>query len=283
MNNFDASLYMKESKKHPILSRDDELKLGRLAMAGNKKAQQKLVSSNLRFVIKVAHTFKTYCNGKSGITFDDLVQAGNEGLIKAAEKFDPGRGFKFITYAVWWVKAYMQNYVRENFSLIKIGTTQSQRALFTRQRKIKAIADLDADDRDEARKAIAKEAKVTVADVLHMEERFSNYEVLLHNPIIKGDDGGMTYEEVIGKENDLDERIHSKQVSNFVRHALDSEELTEREKYILRQRFFEGVTLREIGTEQGVSRERIRQVEAKALQKLGAVLENMGVTKHDIP
>lgn len=280
---FDASSYMKEARHYPVLSKEEEIELAKLVKAGDVGAQKKLIQHNLRFVIKVAHSYKTYCRSNRSITFDDIVQAGNEGLIRAAEKFDPERGYKFITYAVWWIKAYMMNVIRENFSLMKIGTTQAQRTLFNKQREIRALADMDVDNRDEARNALAQKVKVSVDDVLQMEQRLSEHHVYLHELVGNHDDGRTKYEEVIGSESDLDSRIQLNQVRNYIHHALQSNNLTERERSILFQRFFDGVTLQEIGSEQGVSRERIRQVEAQALRKLGAVLEDMGVSAHDIP
>lgn len=276
-NEFDMSLYMKQAKKYPVLTKDQEADLAKRIQKGDHKALNKLVCHNLRFVLKQAHAHKAYCTGRTGINFEDLVQAGNLGLIKAAQKFDYTKGFKFVTYAVWWIKAYIKNYVMSNWSPLKIGTTTVQRKLFYSQGEIGNIAQAHPDDRSEVRQQVANKLNVDVSDIEHMEARMYERYIGWDTELGSSDDDHRTIENTIPVAPEQEDTVIAKEQTNMVHEAMEG--LSEREKNILSMRFFDETTLQTIGKEYGVSRERIRQIEKNALKKVKAKLNLMGLTE----
>jgi RNA polymerase sigma-32 factor len=178
-NNF--SIYLSEIGRYPLADAEQEQRLAReYRRTGNRQSAQQLVTSNLRFVVKVASEYHRY-----GLPPADLVQEGNLGLMKAVEKFDPGRGFRLISYAVWWIRAYIQNYILRSWSLVKLGTTQVQRRLFfslaRAKREIERLSGPDASqDRVEM---LARELRATPQEIIEMEQRMSGRDLSLDMPI----------------------------------------------------------------------------------------------------
>lgn len=276
-SNFDADglrIYLSQIEKYPVLSREEENELAiRYNSDGDKEAEQKLVTSNLRFVIKVALGYKNY-----GVKLMDLIQEGNIGLMKAVERFDPERGYRLISYAIWWIKAYIQNFIIRSWSLVKLGTTQAQRKLFYR------ISDLgEARDTESHRENVAKLANkinVTEDQVIDMAARLKAHDLSLDDLIGDGSRDSFAdtlkcessdQEEVLGRHEELE------QLRSWTSEAL--KHLNPREKYIIERRILseEPVTLKELGKHFGVTRERARQIERSALQKLKGDYLNSGL------
>lgn len=258
-------IYLSQIERYPVLSREEENALAkRCKDEGDSSACQALITSNLRFVIKVALGYRNY-----GVKLMDLIQEGNIGLMKAVQRFDPERGYRLISYAIWWIKAYIQNYIIRSWSLVKIGTTQAQRKLFYR------ISDLpEFRDHEEHMKNVAQLAqRINVAkdEVIDMAARLKAHDLSLDDMIgdssrdsfadtLKGDD--LNQEETLGL---LQER---KELKLWADDAVKT--LNPREKYILENRVLadEPVTLKELGKHFGITRERARQIERAALEKL---------------
>lgn len=258
-------IYLSQIERYPVLSREEENELAvRYRDHGDEEACNKLVTSNLRFVIKVALGYKNY-----GVKLMDLIQEGNIGLIKAVERFDPDKGFRLISYAIWWIKAYIQNYIIRSWSMVKMGTTQAQRKLFYR------ISDLpEAQDHDEHLGNVAKLAdriNVSEDDVLDMSARMKAHDLSLDDVV--GDGSRDSFVDTLqdatpNQEDELAEFIERRRLKDWADEALET--LNEREQYIIRQRILteDPLTLKELGKHFGVTRERARQIERAALQKL---------------
>ncbi len=267
-NNFDSDglrIYLTQIERYPVLSREEENELAlKYNKNGDKEAEKKLITSNLRFVIKVALGYKNY-----GVKLMDLIQEGNIGLMKAVERFDPERGYRLISYAIWWIKAYIQNFIIRSWSLVKLGTTQAQRKLFYR------ISDLgEARDPDHHRENVSKLAdkiNVTEDQVIDMAARLKAHDLSLDDLVGDGsrdsfadtlEDDSPDQEYALGRQEEL------LQLRNWTKEAL--KHLNPREKYIIEKRILteDPVTLKELGKHFGVTRERARQIERSALQKL---------------
>ncbi len=263
--------YMREIQKFPLLSAEEEYEYGmRFKKSGDKEAAKMLVQSHLRLVVKMATKFKNY-----GLPITDLVSEGNVGLIQAVKKFDPEKGFRFSTYAMWWIRAYIQEHVLRSWSLVKIGTTLAQKKLFFNLRKIKRRLGTDegstaALPADYVTK-IAHDLNVTEKEVREMDSRLQNSDTSLNNLIsADGED------EVISKvaaEQETQEQIAIDNQEKLRREELLREAflvLNEREKDILIKRQMSEVstTLEELSQAYHISRERIRQIESAALEKM---------------
>jgi RNA polymerase sigma-32 factor len=259
--------YMSEVQKYPLLTREQEVELGKKALSGNKKAIDKLVVSNLRFVVQIAHQYRTYT--KSGkITLLDIIQAGNEGLMKAAKKYDPDTGNRFATYAVWWIRAQIQKQVIDNFSLVKMGTTTIQRAAFFKMGMMRKLQEIkDPDEKEKVRDELMNQLGVTPEQMQDLEERIYWHDTSLNVPM-NGD--GVT-EHIEALKSPFPSQLN-KIVENDLniktKHALENamKLLSEREQQIITRRWLsdDKETLQTIGEYFGVSRERIRQIESKA-------------------
>ena len=259
------TLYFAEIRKFDLLTEEQEHALA-VEFYEKKDIQSahRLVTSNLRFVVKVASEYRHY-----GLRMLDLIQEGNIGLMMAVRKFNPFRGIRLISYAVWWIRAYIQNYIVSAWSLVKIGTTQAQRKLFYRLRKTKEeLFKMTGDAGDTAE--LAEILQVSSRDVADMEQRLKG-EVSLDAEIANAD--GMTVIETIAddrmnQEELLSEREQDSQLKQHLTKAL--EELNEKERYIVEQRIISEIprTLQEIADHFSISRERVRQIEEKTLKKL---------------
>jgi len=258
-------IYLSQIERYPILSREEESELAvRYRDEKDNQAGQVLITSNLRFVIKVALGYRNY-----GVKLMDLIQEGNIGLMKAVQRFDPDRGYRLISYAIWWIKAYIQNYIIRSWSLVKIGTTQAQRKLFYR------VGDLpeprDVDDRLDNVAKLADRIKVTEDEVVDMAARLKAHDLSLDDLI--GDRSRDSFADTLKDEKpDQEEILASLQERLDLKAWADGalERLNPREKYIVQKRVLseEPVTLKELGKHFGITRERARQIERAALDKL---------------
>jgi len=258
-------IYLSQIEHYPVLSRSEENALAlNYRDQADEEAAQILITSNLRFVIKVALGYRNY-----GAKLMDLIQEGNIGLMKAVERFDPDRGYRLISYAIWWIKAYIQNYIIRSWSLVKIGTTQAQRKLFYR------IADLpEARDQEhhlENVSKLARRIKVTEDEVIDMVARMRAHDLSLDDLIAESSRDSFTdtlRDHRPDQEETLSWHEERKQLKEWADNALES--LNPREKYIVEKRILSEnpVTLKELGAHFGITRERARQIERTALDKL---------------
>jgi RNA polymerase sigma-32 factor len=264
-----------ESKKYPMLDVERERALATAwRNKGDRAALGQLIGSHLRLVLKIARGYRGY-----GLPLADLVAEGNLGLMQAAEKFDAERGFRFATYAMWWIKAAIQEYVLRSWSLVKMGTTAAQKKLFFNLRRLKARLDqLESGDLSpETVKIIADELQVPAQEVIEMNRRLATADGSLNAPV--GEDGDADRLSLIADERptqetriaDLDELIKRRKLMGKALERLDA-----RERRIIVERRLkeEPQTLEELSREFNVSRERVRQLEVRAFEKLRrAVLE----------
>jgi len=266
--------YMAQIKSIPLLNREEEEAEARAFFAtGDPRHAERLVLANLRFVVRIAHEYRGY-----GMRLLDLIQEGNMGLMNAVQKFDPDRGYRLISYAVWWIRAYIQDYVMRSYSLVKMGTTQAQRKLFFSGRKVKR--ELEQKGMDSSREAIAEAMGLKVSEVDQMEVRMARRDYSLDAPITVDDDGGRLID-VLPSDDATPESLVTDQLLHEARvSAVDDalEVLDERERRIIGARDLaeEPMTLAELGKELGVSRERARQLEARGRQKIKGRLEQRG-------
>jgi RNA polymerase sigma-32 factor len=284
----DTSLvrFVEEAKRFPMLSPEREQELARAWRdRQDREALQQLVGSHLRLVVKIARGFTGY-----GLPLADLVAEGNVGLMQAAEKFDPDRGFRFATYAMWWIRASIQEYILHSWSLVKMGTTAAQKKLFFNLRKLKGqMAELEQGDLPpEAVTKIATELDVPETEVIEMNRRLAGSDNSL-NALVGGagsdsdsewlemlPDESPSQETVIGERRELQQR----------RELLDValKKLNPRERDIIFERRLkdEPSTLEELSHRYAVSRERIRQIEVRAFEKLQrAMREQTRLTRQD--
>ena len=244
-------IYLSQIEHYPVLSRKEETELAiRYRDMHDAQAGQILITSNLRFVIKVALGYRNY-----GVKLMDLIQEGNIGLMKAVERYDPDKGYRLISYAIWWIRAYIQNYIIRSWSLVKIGTTQAQRKLFYR------ISDLpeavDADDRQENVAKLALKIHVTENEVVDMAARLKAHDLSLDDSI--GDRSRDSFADTLkdntpDQEEVLSELEEREDLKEWADRALES--LNPREKYIVEKRILseEPITLKELGKHFGITR-----------------------------
>jgi RNA polymerase sigma-32 factor len=258
--------YLVQINQFPLLTQEEEFKLAvRYIKHKEIEAAQKLITSNLRFVVKIAFEYKSY-----GVKLLDLVQEGNIGLMMAVKKFDPYKGYRFISYAIWWIRAYIQNFIIKTWSLVKIGTTQAQKKLFYKIGKVRKA--LESDGAVEKKyELLAKDLDVTKEDIIEMEQRMSSRDLSLDAPFDEGQElthlellreDSPNQEEAIAQEEE--KRIQEREVQNAMKR------LNEKEVYVIRNRIMseEPLTLQQIGDHLKLSRERVRQIESEALKKL---------------
>ena len=260
-------LYVSEISRFPILTADEEFRLAvRLVKHNDMEAAEKLVVSNLRFVVKIAHEYRNY-----GLKLADLVQEGNIGLMHAVKKFDPYKGYRLISYAVWWIRAYMQNYIIKSWSLVKIGTTQAQRKLFFKlsqaKKKLESISEMRPEFGE-----IAETLGVRPEEIEEMDLRMSQRDLSLDASV--GEDGESTHMDYLAYEGEYQETaLIKKEERDLVQHniARALTKLNEKESFIIRNRIMADapLTLQEIGDRYHITRERVRQIEKQALRKLG--------------
>ena len=278
------SNYLAQIKKFPMLSAEEEYMLAKSwRNRGDLKSAQKLVTSHLRLVAKMAMGYRGY-----GLPVSELVSEGNIGLMKAVKKFDPEKGFRLATYAMWWIKASMQEYILRSWSLVKMGTTTAQKKLFFNLKKLKnqlstsTSGDLNPEHVDE----ISKKLNVKKEEVVSMNRRLYGKEKSLNAPI-KNEDGSEWQDWIV--DNNLDQELKFSQEQEFnqrkklMNDSIDI--LNPREKEILvARRLSENVaTLEELSKKHKVSRERIRQIETKAFEKLQKAMLNAAKSTNLLP
>lgn len=261
--------YMDESAKHPPLSREEEVRLARAYVEGNDlTAANKLVAANLRFVVKVAHEYSGY-----GLDLLDLIQEGNIGLMMAVKKFDPEKGNRLISYATWWIRAYINNYVIRSWSLVKVGTTQQQRKLFFKLRQTRARVDREAGPGERGTQLqIAERLNVRESDVIEMEQRLAGHDASLN--AVVNDGSNDTFIDVLEDDESNQEEVTVRRDEvEQVRTAVDAlrPDLTERELFVLENRTLsdEPMALTQLGDALHLSRERVRQIEKKLIKRIG--------------
>jgi len=261
------SIYLAEINRHPLLTQPEEQKLARRFRKGDLQSGHRLVTANLRFVVKVAYEYRSY-----GLRMPDLIQEGNIGLMKAVQKFDPDKGIRLISYAVWWIRAYVQNHILKSWSLVKLGTTQAQRKLFfSLARTRRELERFGARDTAIPVEEIARRLRVKPSEVREMEQRIGGRDLSLDAPV--GEDGTTSHLDslgsgAVGQDEEVAEREEAGLIGARVQHALGR--LDPRERFIVEQRVMNErpMTLKELGEHFGFSRERARQLEIRAKEKL---------------
>ena len=261
--------FIKASMKEPLLTRDHEFELAqRWRSAGDTAALHELVRAYTRLVVSIAARFRHY-----GLPVGDLVQEGNVGLMQAAARFEPDRGVRFSTYAAWWIRSAMQDYVLRNWSIVRTGTTAAQKSLFFNLRRLRARIEESsgAPLTDAGRRRIANELHVDLAEVELMDMRLGAADQSLNAPV--GDSSEDDWQDFLPDRRPNPEEVVTSTRDGEIRSRWLAEamgELSSRERAIIRQRRLreEGATLEELGRELGVSKERVRQLEHRALVKL---------------
>ena len=279
------SNYLNEIKKFPMLSAEEEYTLAtRLRIHGDTDAAHQLVTSHLRLVAKLAMGYKGY-----GLPITDIMSEGNVGLMQAVQKFDPEKGFRLATYALWWVKAAMQEYILRSWSLVKIGTTAVQKKLFFNLRRAKnqIQAYEDGDLNPENLEKISKQLNVPEKEVVNMNRRLSGADPSL-NAKISSDDGSQTeWQDWIEADSPNQEEEYAEKEEDSIRKDLISESLSvlnERELDIVQTRRLseETATLEELSEKYDISRERVRQIEVRALEKIKEEIQKLMKDKNII-
>ncbi len=268
--------YIEEINRFSILTAEEEFALAVSLVRDNSiEAAEKLVLSNLRFVVKIAHQYRNY-----DVRLADLIQEGNIGLIHAVRKFDPYKGYRLISYAVWWIRAYIQNYIIKTWSIVKIGTTQAQRKLFYKLTQTRKELQRLSEKKPEFQE-IADLLGVKVGDVVEMDSRFGNRDISLDAPISSDGDFSQDRESYY-----LDILPHQGEDQETALMRLEDQalaqrsiagamaKLNERESFIIKNRIIvdNPLTLQEIGDQLHITRERVRQLEKQALKKLQLAL-----------
>ena len=262
------TMYLSEISRFPLLSADEEQDLAaRFREEGDLQAAHTLITSNLRFVVKVAGEYRSY-----GIKMLDLIQEGNIGLMMAVRKFDPAKGVRLISYAVWWIRAYIQNHIISAWSLLKIGTTQAQRKLFFKLSQAKqAIISMTGEG---DLHAAALSLGVKDAEAQEMEQRLRG-ELSLDVPMIEGE-GGTFLESLPDLRQNQEEMLADRQETAILEQgvACALESLNEKERFVIERRVTseQPMTLQEIADHFSLSRERVRQIEEGALLKMKRLL-----------
>ena len=264
------SRYLTEIRKFPMLARDQEFMLAKAWQEHeDPKAAHQMVTSHLRLVAKIAMGYRGY-----GLPIGEVISEGNVGLMQAVKKFDPDRGFRLATYAMWWIRASIQEYILRSWSLVKMGTTAAQKKLFFNLRKVKSeIAALQEGDlRPDQVTTIATKLGVLDAEVISMNRRLAGGDASLNSPM-RADSESEWQDWLVDDKTPSQEAVVADAQENSVRMDLlgtAMTELSDRERHILTERRLkdEPTTLEELAGQYGVSRERVRQIEVRAFEKL---------------
>jgi RNA polymerase sigma-32 factor len=258
--------YLVQINQFPLLSKEEEFKLAvRYRKYDDIEAAHKLITSNLRFVVKVAFEYKSY-----GVKLLDLIQEGNIGLMMAVKKFNPYKGYRFISYAIWWIRAYIQNFIIKTWSLVKIGTTQAQKKLFYKIGKVRKALEANG-EKEKKYDLLAHDLDVTKEDIMEMEQRMSSRDLSLDAPFDESQE--LTHLDLLKEESlNQEEAIAQEEEKKIREHEVQNalKRLNEKEVYVLQNRIMaeEPLTLQQIGDHLKLSRERVRQIESEALNKL---------------
>ena len=277
------SAYLEQIKKFPMLDAEEEYMLAKnWKTNGNVKAAEKLVTSHLRLVAKIAMGYKGY-----GLPVNEMISEGNVGLMQAVKKFEPEKGFRLATYAMWWIKASIQEYILRSWSLVKIGTTSAQKKLFFNLKKLKnQIAPrTEGDLRNEHVDEIANKLDVSKEEVVSMNRRLSGKEFSLNTQV--GEDGDEWQDWLVDKELDHDLKFahqeEMEQRKDLLKNSIKV--LNDREKEILYSRRLNDnpTTLEDLSKKYKISRERVRQIENKAFEKLQKHMLLLAKSKNLLP
>ena len=277
------SAYLEQIKKFPMLDAEEEYMLAKnWKTTGNIKAAEKLVTSHLRLVAKIAMGYKGY-----GLPVNEMISEGNIGLMQAVKKFEPEKGFRLATYAMWWIKASIQEYILRSWSLVKIGTTTAQKKLFFNLKKIKnrIAPQSEGDLKDEQVNEIANKLDVSKDEVVSMNRRLSGKEFSLNTQV--GEDGDEWQDWLVDKELDHDLKFahqeEMEQRKDLLRESIKI--LNQREKEILYSRRLndDPTTLDDLSKKYKISRERVRQIENKAFEKLQKHMILLAKSKNLLP
>ncbi len=262
--------YLLEIRKYPLLTREDEQRLAtRYQETKDPEIAEVLVTSNLRFVVKVAAEYT-----KFGAKLIDLIQEGNMGLMHAVREFNPYKGVRLITYAVWWIRGYIQEYLMKQYSMVRIGTTSAQRKLFYELQRRKDEFDRMGSD---APKQLSGRLGVEEKDVEMMAQRLSGRDVSLDQPINDEGTSRIIDLQTEGSQDFEEDLIHSEQIQ-LLKSKIESirSDLSDREVFLLENRLLadEPLTLQEIGDQYGITREAVRQLENRLLEKIRSLMIN---------
>ena len=278
------SNYLAQIKKFPMLTAEEEYMLAKSWRdRGNLKSAQKLVTSHLRLVAKIAMGYRGY-----GLPVSELVSEGNIGLMQAVKKFEPEKGFRLATYAMWWIKASIQEYIMRSWSLVKIGTTTAQKKLFFNLKKIKnqIAPKSEGDLRDEHVSEIANKLDVSKEEVISMNRRLQGKEKSLNDPV--KDDSGTEWQDWIVDTN-LDQELKMSQEQELserkklMDNAMNILNTREKEILVARRLSENIITLEDLSVKYKISRERVRQIETKAFEKLQKAMLNAAKSDNLLP
>jgi RNA polymerase sigma-32 factor len=271
--------YLQSIRKYPLLSQDEEYQLAvKYKETGDKKIAYHLITSHLRLVVKVVSQYKGY-----GLPLSEMISEGNIGLIYAIDRFEPDKGFRFSTYALWWIKAAVQKYILNSWSLVKLGTTAAQKKLFFNLRKIKNQLNL-TDDRElssQVLQDIAKSLDVSVQEVTEMNTRLKAHDGSLNATVDNGDgDGSAEWLDFIyDTKPNQEERLAYRETMDYRRKLFNKAitVLNPREKDILYKRRLadENATLEDLSQIYNISKERVRQIELNSIRKISKAIEVM--------
>jgi RNA polymerase sigma-32 factor len=264
-----ANTLFREAARHPMLDRDEEWALARRAGAGDGEALSRLVGSHLRFVIKIARGYRGW-----GLPMSDLIQEGTVGLLRAVHGFDPDRKLRLSTYAMWWIRAALQDYVLRSWSMVRVGTTSAQKALALTLRRISAeMAEAGEDLGDEIATALADRFGTTTAEVMALARRIMTCDGSLNRPVAGASSIERLASELPTPEQAVAEISEIRLLGEAVGAAVAR--LPPREQFVIRKRYFTDAreTFEAIGQELGVSKDRVRQLEVRALATLQDLLE----------
>lgn len=267
--------YIQNIRKFPLLTAEEEFTYAKQwKEEGNIQAAYKLINAHLRLVVKIATTYKRYA-----LPLNELISEGNIGMLQAIQRFNPDRGFRFTTYAIWWIKAAIQEYILHNWSLVKIGTTAAQKKLFFNLRRVKSQikAFSDTDLTPEQLETISEKLGVTTSEIQSMNQRLSAQDHSLNTPMGNDSDynewQNMLVDDAINQEESYAEREELSQRHNILQKAMEG--LKPREREILTERRLKDkpATLEELSKVYKISRERIRQIETRAFEKLQEIIQ----------
>ena len=271
------SRYLNEIKRFPILSADEELLLAKNYLEkGESEAAHKMVTSHLRLVAKIAMQYRGY-----GLPVADLISEGNLGLMKAVKKFDPQRGCRLSTYAMWWIKASVTEYILRSWSLVKMGTMSAQKKLFFSLRKAKRklnIIDAQTIDPEKTAK-LAEQFSISEADITHLDRRITARDLSLNAPVSNSEEDSMEFIDILEDDTPSPEVLVARtQETEFRQKYLKDAmfQLSERERHIFTERRLkeDPITLEKLGEHYGISRERVRQLENRAYTKVQTIIHS---------
>ena len=271
------SRYLNEIKRFPILSADEELLLAKDYLEkGKSEAAHKLVTSHLRLVAKIAMQYRGY-----GLPVADLISEGNLGLMKAVKKFDPQRGCRLSTYAMWWIKASVTEYILRSWSLVKMGTMSAQKKLFFRLRKAKRklnIIDAQTIDPEKTAK-LAEQFSISEADITHLDRRITARDLSLNAPVSNSEEDSMEFIDILEDDTPSPEVLVARTQETELRQKYLKDamvQLSERERHIFTERRLkeDPITLEKLGEHYGISRERVRQLENRAYTKVQTIIHS---------